>query len=121
MANDGIDLLKGISYEGEGSSGCDVIDRYNAALTGKEYAAATIERCNRIMDAALVVLYGHDGRSGIRKAMSGKHADVVCAHYLQLESWRSIARQLGCSEGWCRMLSKEVMHYIDTKARWMIM
>ena len=50
----------------------------------------------RLIDAACVVLYGRDNRSGLY-ALVGWPADAIYHHYLALRTWEETARMLGYS------------------------
>lgn len=107
------DALQCVRYDGTAGRSSDIADRVDAAMARRKKLEDIVRQCTQVMDDALALLYGHDGRGGVARALSMRHADVVCAHYIQLESWRTIAEQLGCSHTYCRMLSLEVMSYLN--------
>lgn len=107
------DTLQAVRYDTQGGCSSDGFGKIAQHLATSSKLEAKAEECKKVLDDALIVLYGSDGRSGIAKAMDSLHADVVCAHYLQLESWRKIAKGLGCSHVWAQMVARETFKYLD--------
>lgn len=66
---------------------------------------------------ATEVLYGKSGRGGLAKVTCTDDADMLCFHYLQGESWASIARRYEPETSnltvWCKRRAKQVCKTID--------
>lgn len=78
----------------------------------------TIERKHEAKLAfASDVLYGRSGRGGLAKATCTDDADMLCYHYLQGESWASIARSYEPETSnltvWCKRRAKWACLQID--------
>lgn len=78
----------------------------------------TIERKHEAKLAfASDVLYGRSGRGGLAKATCTDDADMLCYHYLQGESWASIARRYEPETSnltvWCQRRAAGVCKQID--------
>ena len=69
------------------------------------------------LERATQVLYGRSGRGGLAKAMSTDDADMLCFHYLQGESWASIARRFEPETSnltvWCQRQAARACRQID--------
>lgn len=69
------------------------------------------------IEYATQVLYGKSGRGGVAKALGTDDADMLCFHYLQGESWASIARRYEPETSnltvWCQRRAKWVCKQID--------
>lgn len=63
------------------------------------------------------VLYGRSGRGGLAKATCTDDADMLCFHYLQGESWASIARRYEIEDAnltrWCQRRAVKTCRLID--------
>lgn len=63
------------------------------------------------------VLYGRSGRGGLAKALGTDDADMLRFHYLQGESWASIARRFEPETSnltvWCKRRAKLACKQID--------
>lgn len=80
------------------------------------------DRVNRRIEHALHVLYGESGRGGLARARSSLDADILCAYYLQGESWSEIASGVASfnparPNGWCRQRAMRALEYIDSVGR----
>jgi len=69
------------------------------------------------IERATQVLYGKSGRGGVAKAVGTDDADMLCYHYLQGESWASIARRFEPETSnltvWCQRRAAWVCKQID--------
>lgn len=74
-------------------------------------------RLEERMSFATSVLYGRSGNGGIAKATCTDDADMLCYHYLQGESWASIARRYNPASSnlslWCKRHAAKVCREID--------
>lgn len=66
-----------------------------------------------IVDDATELLYGPHARAGVAKLLGAKYADVLCWRWLQLRSWREIARDLRCSVRWAQQLEQDALDWMD--------
>lgn len=105
--------VSGVSYDGSNAHGSDTFASVDNKLVSITSLSLKRDECNAVIDDALEVLYGKKDKGGIALLMGFKYADIVCAHYLDLRTWREIAQDMGCSHSWCMMLSREVMNFID--------
>lgn len=98
---------------GDQLAGIDSIVDSNAAMRLETAEGMLLRR----MDLATDVLYGRSGRGGLAKAACTDDADLLCFHYLQGESWASIARRYGADDAnlttWCRRRAVHVCRTID--------
>lgn len=66
---------------------------------------------------ATEVLYGRSGHGGLAKATCTDDADMLCFHYLEGESWSSIARRYEIEDAnltrWCQRRAVKVCRVID--------
>lgn len=72
-----------------------------------------IEASNKMIDEALEILYGIDGRGGLSRVKGARYADAVCMHYCQAETWADVADVMQCSQAWARKLCDVAFEYID--------
>lgn len=86
------------------------IDAYVDAEMAAEAARAPL-LC--IVDDATELLYGPHARAGVAKLLGAKYADVLCWRWLQLRSWRDIARDLRCSVRWCQLVQAAAFDWMD--------
>lgn len=74
-------------------------------------------RLEERMDYATEILYGESGNGGIAKATCTDDADMLCFHYLQGESWASIARRFEVEDAnlttWAKRHAMWVCRQID--------
>ncbi len=101
---------------GHGDASAKVL-RY---LQAEEELQAKRVRINRKIDSALHVLYGVDGQGGLAKARDSVSADILCAYYLQGQSWHDVAQELASEDStapvaWCKMRARRALDFID---RW---
>lgn len=107
--------LQAVRYDKDGNNP-NVSDAMKATDERIDYEAVFAERieaAQAIIDDAFAFLYGNDGRHGLSRALGNRYADVLCAHYLQLETYVDLAHQMGCGDRYLRMLADEAMMYID--------
>ena len=101
---------------GGGSDAMGVIDRIIDADTMAELERLR-PRLRQWLDKASDVLYGRSGRGGVAKRIGTDEADMLLRHYLQGESWASIARSFGASArnltDWCKCHARSVCRRID--------
>lgn len=109
------DGLKAIVYDKQpgAPNATDGTGQTIAVIVRRARIRKRIRELSRIVDEATDLLYGSDGRGGVAKALGSFAADIICAHYLQLKSWRSIAKELDCSHSWCIMVADETMEKVD--------
>lgn len=110
------DVLTGVSYDGVHSHG-DSQTSIVGMIERKDKSRETIAALESVLDDALVVLYGDGVPGGVAKRLGTLYADVVCAHWLELQSWRKIAAQFECSQSWCRMIADKTFAYLDKVRR----
>lgn len=69
------------------------------------------------LERATDVLYGRSGHGGLAKATCTDDADMLCFHYLEGESWSSIARRYEIEDAnltrWCQRRAVKVCRVID--------
>lgn len=98
---------------GDAYSGIDSIIDADAKRELDKLKARLEER----MDFATSVLYGRSGNGGIAKATCTDDADMLCFHYLQGESWASIAQRYNPASSnlslWCKRHAAKVCREID--------
>ena len=90
----------------------------SARLGALKRLLPTLERKHEAKLAyATDVLYGRSGRGGLARAASTDDADMLCFHYLQGESWASIARRFDPDTSnltvWCKNRAKRACRQID--------
>ena len=90
----------------------------SARLGALKRLLPTLERKHEAKLAyATDVLYGRSGRGGLARATSTDDADMLCFHYLQGESWASIARRFEVEDAnltrWCQRRAVRVCREID--------
>ena len=84
-------------------------------------ATAELDRMSALlherMDYATDVLYGRSGRGGLAMVTSYDDADILLFHYLQGESWASIARRFEPDTSnlttWCKRRAINLCRTID--------
>ena len=100
----------------------------NDAMVGMALVSARLGELRQILpmlerrheaklERATHVLYGKSGRGGLARAASTDDADMLCYHYLQGESWASIARRYEPETSnltvWCKrraqLICKEIV------------
>ena len=90
----------------------------SARLGALKRLLPTLERKHEAKLAyATDVLYGRSGRGGLARETSTDDADMLCFHYLQNESWASIARRYEPETSnltvWCKRRAKWACKQID--------
>lgn len=106
--------LQAVRYDKSGTAGTpDSMSATDSRIDFESFVVERIENNQRVIDDALVILYGADGRHGLSKELGTMYADVLCAHCLQLQTWATIAAQWNCSDRYCRMLEQKAYDYID--------
>ena len=75
-------------------------------------------RCNAMVEDAMDVLYGVDGRGGLARLKGSATADCICGHYLMGMRWQEVADELARPESkdarqWCKRRAYRGMEYID--------
>lgn len=100
----------------------------NDAMVGMALVSARLGELRQILpmlerrheaklEMATHVLYGKSGRGGLARAASTDDADMLCYHYLQGESWASIARRYEPDTSnltvWCKCRAKVACRMID--------
>lgn len=66
-----------------------------------------------LVESALGVAYGSDGRGGIRAVLGGGPADVVAYRYCRAMDWQGVAMLVGRSVSWCRKSADAAMDVCD--------
>ena len=112
---------QGFEPMGHGGGGSD-------AMVGMAMLSARLGELRRLLpelerkheeklEYATNVLYGRSGRGGLAKATGTDDADMLCFHYLQGESWASIARRYEPETAnltvWCQRRAKWACRKID--------
>lgn len=91
-------------------------DRMAARIASATDREAMLRRrlaeCEAQVDAAGRVLYGADGRGGLR-SLVGWPADAIHLHYLALMTWEEAGDVLGYSEAHVRRMACAAMEYAD--------
>ena len=100
----------------------------NDAMVGMALVSARLGELRQILpmlerrheaklERATHVLYGKSGRGGLARAASTDDADMLCYHYLQGESWASIARRYEPETSnltvWCKRRAQLICKEID--------
>ena len=104
---------------GGGGSGHDALAGVDAILDDGSVQELDKMRAKleKRMDYATEILYGESGNGGIAKATCTDDADMLCFHYLQGESWASIARRYNPLSSnlslWCKRHAAKVCREID--------
>lgn len=75
-------------------------------------------RCNAMVEDAMDVLYGADGRGGLAKLKDSATADSICGYYLMGMRWQQVADELARPDSedarqWCKRRAYRGMEYID--------
>ena len=74
-------------------------------------------KLRRLLDRATDILYGRDANGGVAKAIGTDEADMLCFHYLQGESWASIAKRYEPVTSnltmWCKYRAEWTCRQID--------
>ena len=75
-------------------------------------------RCNAMVEDAMDVLYGADGRGGLARLKDSATADCICGHYLMGMKWQEVADEItrpesNCPADWCRMRASRGFECID--------
>ena len=75
-------------------------------------------RCDAMIEEAMDVLYGEDGRGGLARLKGTATADCICGHYLMGMKWQDVADDLARPESenpadWCRMRASRGFECID--------
>ena len=104
----------GIDYSRQSfGASADIADKIDS-IVGMESRLREMEAgLYREFDEACAVLYGNDNRGGVAKVVGTNAADVVLCRYLDNQKWDAIARNLGCTVRWCRMLADRAFTAID--------
>lgn len=76
-------------------------------------------RCDAMIDDAMVVLYGEDGRGGLARLMDSATADCIYGRYLMGMKWQEVANEITrpeseSPEDWCRMRARRGFERIDS-------
>lgn len=81
----------------------------------KERLSIRIERNERIMDAAGVVIYGTgwDGFAGIAALLGDTVADVMHWYYLDARKWCEVGKLVGYSPSRCRQMRDAALDLVD--------
>ena len=75
-------------------------------------------RCNAMVEDAMDVLYGADGRGGLARLKGSATADSICGHYLMGMRWQQVADEIAKPESedarhWCMMRAYRGFEFID--------
>lgn len=75
-------------------------------------------KCNAMVERALAVLYGEDGRGGLARCKGSTTADCICGYYLMGMSWREVADELARPDSldgpqWCKRRAHRAFGFID--------
>lgn len=110
------DTVSAVSYDHAGGSGSDMGDKVIGYMAKAEALEAEIARCERAMDAALIVLYGE---GGVAKELGYIYADVLALHFIDRQSYREIMEdEREC--GGMRISSKShVRYYCEAALAWL--
>lgn len=88
-----------------------------ASATDREaMLRARLAECEAQVDAAGRVLYGADGRGGLR-SLVGWPADAIHLHYLALMTWGEAGDVLGYSEAHAKRMAYAAMDYADSNGQ----
>ena len=74
-------------------------------------------KTNVEIEAALVLLYGEDGRSGLAREKGNAYADAVCSVYLMGNTHRQTAYELGCTRSWVTNLCTAAFRHMDRRVK----
>lgn len=74
-------------------------------------------RLNARIDAALLILYGRNGRGGLAKVRGSAEADCICGHYLMGMTWPEVGSELapedsGDAAQWCKRRAYRGLEFI---------
>lgn len=75
-------------------------------------------RCDAMVEDAMDVLYGKEGRGGLARLKGSATADCICGHYLMGMRWQEVADEITRPESenpshWCRMRASRGFECID--------
>lgn len=75
-------------------------------------------RCNAMVEDAMDVLYGKDGRGGLARLKGSATADCICGHYLMGMRWQEVADEITRldskdGEQWCMRRAYRGLELID--------
>lgn len=103
---------------GNGSDAILGMALVSARLSELRQVLPLIERRHEdSLERATQVLYGRSGRGGLARATNTDDADMLCFHYLQGESWASIARRFEPETSnltvWCKRRAAWACKQID--------
>ena len=119
--NDAVQLMRareglhGVSYDRARVSGSRRVNPTDARIDFEKKIPGRIKADAKVIADALLLLYGADGKGGLSKAMSRKHADIVYLRHVKLLSWRKIAEQAGCPTSSARYYYRKAIEYIDAQ------
>ena len=112
---------QGFGATAHGTSDTDKVMRQALMSARIGELKAELPRLERMLERRLErassILYGTSGRGGLAKATSSDDADILCFHYLQGESWASIARRYEPETTnltvWCQCQARRACRVID--------
>jgi hypothetical protein len=109
------ETLQAVRYDKEtsGNAASDSMAKVDSRIDFEAVFDKRIADDQNVIDDAFLLLYGTDGKGGLAHKLGNRYADVLCAHYLQLETYVDIGYQLGCGDRYLRMLADEALNYID--------
>lgn len=110
------DELQGVRYDGPHVSGGCVGDGRSATcgrLDLEARSAQTIAEDAALIDEACNVLYGADGRGGVRALYDPAAADIICWRWCCAMDWRETAECAGYSVRRCQELAEAAFDRID--------
>lgn len=75
-------------------------------------------RCNAMVEDAMDVLYGEDGRGGLARLKGSATADCICGRYLMGMRWGEVADEITRPESrdgeqWCKRRAYRGLEFID--------